>query len=51
MVVDRIDAWLDDGLLERTDGPRPVLRATAAAPAGVDGSASAGQGALAIEAA
>ena len=48
VVVDRIDALVDDGLLEKTDGPRPVLRATAAAPAAA---APAGQGALAIEAA
>jgi ATP-dependent DNA helicase RecQ len=47
-VVDRIDALLDDGMLEKTDGPRPVLRATVAAPAAL---APAGQGALAIEAA
>jgi ATP-dependent DNA helicase RecQ len=48
-VVDRIDVMLEDGLLEKTDGPRPVLRATAAA--GVGGSGSEGQSALAIEAA
>jgi ATP-dependent DNA helicase RecQ len=47
-VVDRIDALLDDGLLEKTDGPRPVLRVTAAAPAATP---PPGQGALAIEAA
>jgi ATP-dependent DNA helicase RecQ len=48
VVVDRIDALLDDGLLEKTDGPRPVLRVTSAAP---PAPAVAGQGALAIEAA
>jgi ATP-dependent DNA helicase RecQ len=48
VVVDRIDALLDDGLLEKTDGPRPVLRATAAAPRA---SAPAGQSELVIEAA
>jgi len=48
-VVDRIDALVDDGQLEKTEGPRPVLRATAA---GAGGSApSPGQGALSIEAA
>jgi ATP-dependent DNA helicase RecQ len=50
-VLDRIDAMVDDGLLEKTDGPRPVLRATAAARAGGSGSSPPGQGALAIEAA
>jgi ATP-dependent DNA helicase RecQ len=47
-VLDRIDALVDDGLLEKTEGPRPVLRATAAAPPAAP---PAGQGALSIEAA
>jgi ATP-dependent DNA helicase RecQ len=49
VVVDRIDALVEDGLLEKTEGPRPILRATAAA-AGL-GAAASDQGALAIEAA
>ena len=48
VVVDRIDALVEDGLLEKTEGPRPVLRATAAAP---PGPAPAGQSELVIEAA
>jgi ATP-dependent DNA helicase RecQ len=48
VVVDRIDALVEDGLLEKTEGPRPVLRATAAAPAA---SGAGSQGALAVEAA
>ncbi len=48
VVVDRIDALVEDGLLEKTEGPRPVLRATAAAPVA---SGAGSQGALAVEAA
>jgi ATP-dependent DNA helicase RecQ len=47
-VLDRIDAMLDEGLLDKTEGPRPVLRPGAAAPP--PGGAGA-QGALSIEAA
>jgi ATP-dependent DNA helicase RecQ len=47
-VLDRIDAMLDEGLLDKTDGPRPVLKPGAAAPP--PGGAGA-QGALSIEAA
>jgi len=47
-VLDRIDAMVDEGLLDKTDGPRPVLRPGAAAPP--PGGAGA-QGALSIEAA
>jgi ATP-dependent DNA helicase RecQ len=48
VVVDRIDAMLDDGLLETTGGPRPVLRATAVAKTPPP---PAGQASLSIEAA
>jgi ATP-dependent DNA helicase RecQ len=47
-VVDRIDELIEDGQLETTGGPRPVLRATAAAPAPPD---PAGQSTLSFEAA
>jgi ATP-dependent DNA helicase RecQ len=47
-VVDRIDELIEDGQLESTGGPRPVLRATAAAPAPPP---PAGQSSLSFEAA
>jgi ATP-dependent DNA helicase RecQ len=47
-VVDRIDELIDDGQLETTGGPRPVLKATAAAPAPPP---PAGQSSLSFEAA
>jgi ATP-dependent DNA helicase RecQ len=50
-VLDRIDALVDDGLLEKTEGPRPVLRATAAGVGGSGSPAPPGQSALSIEAA
>jgi ATP-dependent DNA helicase RecQ len=47
-VVDRIDELIADGQLEITSGPRPVLKATAAAPAPPP---PAGQSSLSFEAA
>jgi ATP-dependent DNA helicase RecQ len=47
-VVDRIDELIEDGQLESTGGPRPVLKATAAAPAPPP---PAGQSSLSFEAA
>ncbi|WCB91709.1 hypothetical protein DSM104299_00382 [Baekduia alba] len=47
-VLSRIDAMVDEGVLDKTEGPRPVLRPGAAAP---PPAAPDGQGSLSFEAA